>query len=120
MGIFGDLWKHWNTGPPCTEFNGIHSLFKAACLTFLYYIFQSDLWRSKMVFPKPVPKLEGSKRIKVGTPLAVSVYLYLQDCNAPSVQFFVWRVIQNYSNEKFFYKLELPISPQRVYNIKLF
>jgi len=38
----------------------------------------------KMVFPKPVPKLEGSKRIKAGIPLAVSVYLFLQDCNVLS------------------------------------
>lgn len=54
-----------------------------------------------MVFPKPVPKLEGSKRIKAGVPL-VSVYLFLQDCNVSSVQFVLLRVIQNDSNQMFF------------------
>lgn len=61
MGMFGELLKHWIQGPPCTKCNGIHSLFKAACLTFLYYIVHSDLWTLKMVSQNQSHSSKGQK-----------------------------------------------------------
>ncbi len=73
MGMFGDLLKHRNPGPPCTKCNTLSvqsSLFNIPLLHL-----SSWSMNIKNGFPKPVPKFEGSKSTNMDIPLAVSDYI---------------------------------------------